>query len=38
MILALVQRGRRLLRGSTVVAALAALLLGIPTVIGFSAN
>jgi hypothetical protein len=38
MILAVVQRRRRLLRGSTLVAGLVALLLGVPTVIGFSAN
>jgi hypothetical protein len=38
MILAVVQRRRRLLRAATLGAAVVALLLGIPTVIGFSAN
>jgi cell division protein FtsW (lipid II flippase) len=38
MMLAVVQHRSRLLRASTLVAAVGALLLGIPTVIGFSTN
>jgi cell division protein FtsW (lipid II flippase) len=38
MVLGIVQHRRRLTRASTLAAAAVALLLGIPTVIGFSAN